>query len=316
MANLKAKDREKNTKWILYFHNPGVDRDMQVITSQQRSIGIEITDIDVSKINDEQVNLIKSLVYKHQLVIFRNQEISIEEYSNFSKKIGTPQIYFQDNYHHPDYPEIFVSSNVQENGKKIGVSGTGRYWHTDCSFQPEPLPLTLLYPQILPTSIRETYYIDMHQVYKNLPSKLKDYVDGKNALHEGKWRYKVQECDIDRAIIDILNDVEKMAPPSIHPMVIAHPVSHLPSLYISEGFTTRVLGVSQEKSQQILAELFAFVQQEQHIHTHVWQEGDILLWDNRVLIHKASSVPKGEASASYRIGVYDGIPFYPIGKKL
>lgn len=273
-------------------------------------LGTEILDIDTASLSDAEIDRIKRLIYQHNLVVFRNQTITTEQYVDFARKLGTPQIYFQDNYHHPDYPEIFVSSNVLEGGKKIGVAGTGRYWHTDCAFQPEPLSWTMLYPQILPNSVRETYYIDMHQVYKQLPPDLRKYIEGQFAVQEAKWRYKVQEWDIDRAMIDILNDFEKTAPPAIHPAVITHPVNHKSALYINEGFTTRIVGLGEAENKQVLAALFAFIQQDEHIYTHVWREGDILLWDNRMLLHKASSVPKGEFSKSYRIGIYDGLPFY------
>ncbi|NJR65312.1 MAG: TauD/TfdA family dioxygenase [Leptolyngbyaceae cyanobacterium CRU_2_3] len=282
---------------------------MSVIAPAER-IGFELIDMDVAAIAPEAIETIRQLVYQHKLVVFRNQKITTEQYVEFAKKIGTPQIYFQDNYHHPDYPEIFVSSNVLVAGKKIGVAGTGRYWHTDCAFQPEPLPMTMLYPQVLPQSIRETYYIDMHQVYKNLPPDLQRYVEGQNALHEAKWRYKVQEWDIDRAIIDILNDFEQTAPPTTHPAVITHPVNHQRSLYISQGFTTKIANLGYEESKEVLDQLFAFIERDEHIHTHIWKEGDILLWDNRTLLHKASTVPKGEPSVSHRIGIYDGLPFY------
>ena len=273
-------------------------------------IGFEIRDIEAISITDKQVAAIRQSVYDHKLVILRNQAMTSEQYVAFARKLGTPQIYFQDNYHHPDHPEIFVSSNVLEQGKKVGVAGTGRYWHTDCAFQPEPLSWTMLYPQVLPKSVRETYYIDMCQVYEDLPADLKQQVEERSLVHEAKWRYKVQAWDIDRAIIDILNDFEKKAPPSTHPAVITHPVTYQRALYASEGFTTRVLGLEPAVSQQLLADLLAFVERTEHIHTHIWQEGDILLWDNRVLLHKAGACPEGESSVSHRIGVYDGLPFY------
>lgn len=273
-------------------------------------IGFEILDIDAAAITQDQVARVKQLVYEHKLVIFRKQAMLSEQYIAFAKKLGTPQIYFQENYHHPDHPEIFVSSNVLENGEKVGVAGTGQYWHTDCAFQSEPLSWTMLYPQILPQSIRETYYIDMCQVYQDLPVDLKKEIDGKCMRHEAKWRYKVQAWDIDRAMIDILRDFEKLAPPVTHPAVIMHPVTHQPALYISEGFTTQVVGLEPAQSQQVLSGLIDFVQRDEHIYTHTWQDGDILLWDNRVLLHKAGGCPEGESSVSHRIGVYDGLPFY------
>jgi taurine dioxygenase len=283
---------------------------MKINRPPSERIGAEILDVDVAVVTAEEVSTIKQLVYEHKLVIFRNQNISTEQYLEFAQKVGTPQVYLQDNYHHPDHPEIFVSSNVPKDGKKFGVSGTGRYWHTDCAFLDEPLPFTMLYPQTLPNSIRETYYIDMEQVYKKLPAHLKSYVDGTYMVHEAKWRYKVQEWDIDRAIIDILKDLEQQAPPVKHPAIITHPVSQEKVLYISSGFTTDVVSLRSEESKQLLEDLFTFAERDEHVYTHVWEYGDILLWDNRTLVHKASTVPKGESSVSFRIGIYDGLPFY------
>lgn len=283
---------------------------MKIHQPETEKIGAEIVDTNVADLTNTEVNLIKELVYEYKLVVFRGQEINDDQYIEFAKKIGTPQIYPQDNYHHPEYPEIFVSSNVAKDGKKFGVAGTGRYWHTDCAFLEQPLPLTMLYPKVLPNSIRETYYIDMQQVYKKLAPNLKNYLDDKYMIHEAKWRYKVQAWDIDKAIIDILKDFEKQFPSVKHPAVITHPFTHQQILYINQGFTTGVKGLNYEASQELLEELFLFIEREEHIYTHVWQEGDILLWDNRTLNHKASTVPKGENSVSYRIGIYDGLPFY------
>ncbi|AFZ26074.1 putative taurine catabolism dioxygenase [Cylindrospermum stagnale PCC 7417] len=283
---------------------------MKINRPSPEHVGAEILEIDVALISEAEINLIKELVYEHKLVVFREQNIDDVQYLEFARKIGTPQIYPQGNYHHPDYPEIFVSSNVPKDDKKFGVSGTGKYWHTDCAFLNEPLPLTMLYPQVLPNSIRETYYIDMGLVYKKMPSNLKSFVNDKHMVHDGKWRYKVQEWDIDKAIIDILNDMGKQFPPVKHPAVITHPVTKEKILYMSQGFTTGILGLNYEISQEFLQELFSFIEQKDHIHTHVWKDGDILLWDNRPLIHKASTVPKGEKSVSYRIGIYDRLPFY------
>jgi len=288
---------------------------MKVISPPLEQIGIQILDLDVASVTPIEIEEIKQLVYDYKLVIFREQKINDNQYLEFAQKIGTPQVYPQDNYHHPEHPEIFVSSNLLKDGKKFGVRGTGRYWHTDCAFLEEPLPLTMLYPQILPESIRETYYIDMQQVYKTLPAHLKSYVDGKYLIHEGKWRYKVQEWDIDKAIIDILRDIEERFPAVRHPAVVTHPVTGAKILYASSGFTTGIEGLDYETNQKKLPELFAFIERPEHIYTHVWQDGDLILWENRTLNHMASKVAPGEKSVSYRIGVDDGLPFYLSAEK-
>jgi len=289
---------------------------MKLISPPSEQIGIQVVDTDIASLTLVEIEKIKQLVYKHKLVIFRGQDINNDQYLEFAQKIGTPQVYPQDNYHHPEYPEFFVSSNVFENGQKVGVRGTGRYWHTDCSFLEEPLPFTMLYPQILPKSTRETYYIDMQQVYQKLPAQLKSYVEDKYLIHEAKWRYKVQACDIDEAIIDILHEMEERFPAVRHPAITMHPVTGAKILYASSGFTTGIEGLNYETNQEILQELFAFIEREEHIYNHVWQTGDLILWENRTLNHMASNkVGSTEKSLNYRIGVYDGLPFYVSAEK-
>lgn len=283
---------------------------MKIETKPNDIIGAEITNFDAKKATAEDAALIRKTVYERKLVVFRDQSFTNEEYIAFATKIGRPQIYFQPNYHHPDHPELFVSSNVPENGKKVGVAGTGRYWHTDYQFFPEPLPLTMLQPKVLPNGRRETSYIDLTRVYVDLPASLRQHIDGKKAIHEAKWRYKITPEDIDRAIVDIMEEFEKLAPATMHPAVIRHPVTNAEILYISRGFTTGIEGLSYEENRRFLPDLFAFIEQPQYMHTHRWELGDILLWDNRYLLHRAGDTPKGEKSVSYRIGIYDDLPFY------
>ncbi len=283
---------------------------MKINRPPEESIGAEILDFDVKLTTPEEAIAIKELVYQHKLVIFRNQSLNEEKYTQFARKIGKPQVYLQENYHHPDHPEIFVSSNIKRDGKKFGVPGTGRYWHTDCAFLDEPLPFTMLYPQIIPKSNRETYYLDMEQMYQKLPAHLRRYVEGKKIRHEAKWRYKVQEWDIDRAMIDILQDLERQCPAVEHPAIITHPVNQKKILYMSSGFTTGIVGLDYETNQQALEELFSFIEREEHIYKHEWEDGDILLWENRSLNHRASIRVLSESSLNYRIGIYDGLPFY------
>lgn len=283
---------------------------MKTTLPELDDIGVELSHVDARDLDAAAVEEIQTLVYHHKLVVFRNQELSNREYIDLAAKLGRPQIYFQPNYLHPEHPEIFVSSNLPRNGRKFGVAGTGRYWHTDYQFFDEPLPLTFVYPQRLPAVNRETYYIDMERVLRGLPEHLRRHVEGTRAVHEAKWRYKVQAEDIDKSITEILEEFGALTPAVTHPTVIVHPVTGARLLYVSEGFTVGLEGYSYEEGRAILRELFEFIQREEHVHVHGWREGDILLWDNRQVIHKASTVPRGEPSVSYRIGVYDGLPFY------
>lgn len=295
------------------MNQPALKTKLSITEAAPGKIGAEVFGLDVTALTHDspEWDMLRQLIYRNKLVVIREQfGLTEQEYVDFTRKLGRPQVYFQFHYHHPDFPEIFVSNNVNEDGKKLGVAGTGRYWHTDCAFEKKPLSFTSIYPLIFPQSARETSYIDMHRVYLELPDDLRRYVDGAMAVHEGQMRYKVQASDIDRSLRELLDRINEEVPPVAHPAVIEHPVTGEKILYISSGFTTKLVGLSYEENQRVMQALFEFVERPEHIHTHYWEEGDLIVWDNRPLIHKASAVKPGEASRSYRIGIYDDLPFY------
>ncbi|GLS25303.1 TauD/TfdA dioxygenase family protein [Marinibactrum halimedae] len=285
---------------------------IDVIDSPQGEIGGEITGVDVKMLTpaSEEIKIIREAIYRNKLVVIRNQPLNTKEYIAFTKLIGTPQVYFQPQYHHPDHPEIFVSTNISDNGKKVGVSGTGRYWHTDCSFEKHPLSLTSIRPVVLPNSVRGTYYMNMAKVYEALPSELREFADSAIAIHQGQLRYKVQACDIDRSLHELLEQIDREVPPVEHPAVITHPATGDKILYVNRGFTTKFKGLSFEENQEMLEAILSFSEQEKFVHLHRWEENDLIIWDNRYLNHMSVEIPPGELNKSYRIGIYDEYPFY------
>ncbi|MEO7729981.1 MAG: TauD/TfdA family dioxygenase [Kofleriaceae bacterium] len=284
---------------------------MKISKPASDRIGATISDVTAPALTPGEVEGVREALYHHKLVIFRDQQPSNPEYIALARLFGAPQIYFQSNYHHPEHPEIFVSSNELFDGAKFGVSGTGRYWHTDYSFMTEPLPLTMVRPVRIAEGHRGTLYTDMQRVWAELPDALRALVEGRRAVHEGKYRYKVQAKDIDRALVDLLDEIAREVPAVTHPAVIRHPITGTDSLYLNEGFTTGLVGLSHEDSQAALAQLFAFIAQDRFVHYQPWVQGDVLLWDNRVLNHKAAHLTAtAQPSTSFRIGVYDGLAFY------
>ena len=294
------------------MEHPAVSSDVQIIDAPPGQIGAEIIGLDVRSLQPgcAQITQILQAIYRNKLVTLRQQTLSAQEYIDFIRKLGRPQIYFQPQYHHPDHPEIFVSSNMLEKGQKIGVAGTGRYWHTDCAFEPKPLSMTSIRPLVFPAAQRGTYYMNMEQVYAELPDDLREFLDAATAIHAGQMRYKVQASDIDKSLRELLDRINEEVPPVEHPAVITHPVTGKKSLYISSGFTTGIKGLTYEDNQAMMQRIWDFSQQERFIHLHSWQKNDLIIWDNRCLNHMSSAVPKGEFSKSYRIGFYDAYPFY------
>ena len=121
---------------------------MKINLPQADEFGVRIEDIDVLDIDASALCEFEQLVYEHKLVVFRGQKLDEEQYIEFGRRVGRVEPYFQSNYHHPEHPEIFVSSNVAVDGEKVGVAGTGRFWHVDYQFMSEPLPLTIISPRV------------------------------------------------------------------------------------------------------------------------------------------------------------------------
>jgi taurine dioxygenase len=246
----------------------------------------------------------------YALVRFKGQNMSVHQYVEFGDKLGTIMPYPDERYRHPEHPGVFVSSNVK--GRAMGMARSGYFWHTDLSFKPRPQPLTVLYPQLLPQAKRETLFINMANVYDALPAALRSIVDGRTAKHDPAMRYKVGQADVDANLDvgEILERGRRMFPAPTHPLVITHPATRRRILYMNSGFTTSIDGLPHEESQAALQELFAFIERPEHVQPHSWELGDIIVWDNRMLIHKAGYMAPGDFQTIFRLGIDDLVPFY------
>lgn len=274
--------------------------------------GAEVTGLDLRTIGPEQVQLLKEAVYHHQLLVLHDALLDEGDYVAMARKFGTPQRYFQSHYHHPEFAEIFVSNNVPMGGQKVGVAGTGRMWHSDYQFFPEPLPLTFVMPRIVPPGgTRGTMFVDLVRALRELPPHLQAPLATARCFQDAVLYYKVQPFDVDKGLGELMEEFHRVAPGASHPAIVEHPVHGRRALYVSSGFTQCVEGMTVESSRALLRELFAFVEVPERVHMVPWQLGDLFFWDNRQLIHRATGQLHGQPSRSYRIGIYDGLPFYP-----
>jgi taurine dioxygenase len=182
-------------------------------------------------------------------------------------------------------------------------------WHVDYAFFLDPRSFTMITPRVLPSGRRETHYVDMERMARELPAALRERRAGRRCFHEATYYYKVQPSDVDKAIAEIIEEFRAEAPSSWHPAFVRHPVTGAEILYVSSGFTTAVESLSHEEARATLDEVFAFVEQPDHVHAVPHVAGSILVWDNRALVHMASSDPTDEPNMSYRISLDDGLPF-------
>lgn len=278
--------------------------------AEASQLGVVIRGIDLKSLGAADARELVAAVHREALVIVKDQRLSVQEYVELGRKLGTIMPYPDPRYHHPEHEEVFVSSNAGDANR--GMARSGYFWHTDLSFKPKPQPLTVLYPTTLPRARRETLFIHMGDLLDALPADLRALCAGRSAAHDPVLRYKVGLADVE-AHLDLGELIERgrrMFPAPTHPLVITHPVTRRQILYMNEGFTTTIHGLSYEESQAALQRLFAFIRQPAHVRAHAWELGDVILWDNRALIHRAGGMAPGDIQTVLRLGVDDGVPFY------
>lgn len=284
-----------------------------LITPQSgKTMGVVVEGFDAESATDDDIAKIKWTVYQEKIVLVRNQQLSPSEFLSLGRRFGEPVSYYEPMYHHPEHKEIFVSSNVPKDGQQVGVPRTGKFWHADYQFMPEPFAITLIHPQVVPTQNRGTFYINMSKAYQQLSDELKARIKGTTCRHGASRYFKIRPSDVYRPIGELVAEVRAHTPPAAHPTVFIHPVTGEPTLYLSEGFTESIHDAEGNPIEDgLLQELFEATGQldttftHDNIHLQTFEKGDLLLWDNRTLIHRALHTTKPEPVASHRVTVLD-----------
>ena len=163
------------------------------ITPFQKGIGATITGIDLSVQPDAATFAeIKTALDSHQLLSFPEQELDATGQVAFAKQFGPLDIHVLEQYNHPDFPEIFMLSNEVVDGKPLGLSDAGSYWHSDFAFRPKPAYVTMLHAKKIPSQGGNTLFADMYAAYDALDPEAPCRPPGCPALsqtrrHVGRW---------------------------------------------------------------------------------------------------------------------------------
>jgi taurine dioxygenase len=284
---------------------------MKIEPQDGAKFGVTVVDFDAGSASESDIAALKRAVYTDRIAVLKDQDLDPRAFLALGRRLGTPQTYYEPIYQHPEVQEVFVSSNVEQDGKQIGVPKTGKFWHSDYQFMPRPFDITLIYPQVVPTRNRGTYFIDMCAAYERLSEELKVAVKETVALHSVRRYFKIRPTDVYRPISEIIDEIDRRTPPVACPTAHEHPHNAETVLYISEGFTTSIRDGEGREQPELLRELLAATGQldstfeHEAIHLQTFEKGDLLVWDNRSLIHRALHTATPEPAVSYRVTVYD-----------
>ena len=275
------------------------------------ALGAEISGIDVADLNDAEFGTVRDAFHDYQVVVFRDQKLSVEEHIDFSRRFGDMEIHISTDNLLKDHPEILLVTNKKENGKYIGVENAGDEWHSDLSYMEKPSLGSLLYALEISEQGGDTEWSNMYTAYETLPDDTRQRIDGLMARHSFN-RFKNPRIGIPEQHRENAEErYARISPPDvIHPVVRTHPETGRKALYVSPRFTIGIEGLPEDEGQTLLDELFAHATRRDFIYHHEWRLGDLLFWDNRNTLHLACrGIPEGQIRHMHRTTISGDVPY-------
>lgn len=255
-------------------------------------IGAEIVGVDLSApLADSVFADIRRAYDTHSVIYFRGQRLTPETQVRFSRRFGELEIHVLKHFLLEGYPEILVVSNIEENGRQIGLADTGRtaVWHTDMSYLKMPSAGSALYAVEVPVDasgrvLGDTLFASTVAAYQALDAAMKKRLAGLKAIHHMTKGYD-NDRGGDAARIRY-SEVERV-PDVAHPIVRTHLATGRKCIYINKLCTTGIEGMAQDEADELLEFLYSHCTRPEFIYRHRWQAGDLLMWDNCTAQHLA-----------------------------
>lgn len=256
------------------------------------TLGVEISNVDVTQCTDEQFNTLRQLWNEAGgLAVIRDQHLTPQSQTDFSRRFGPlfgEDDQFQDTvlpYLMPDFPTIYrVSNKKTSDGEALGRARAGSYWHSDVSFRERPAMASLLYAIEIPGVGGDTQFASQTAAYNALSPAMQKMLAPLNAVHDFRVAARssgsYSQADINNSDFDGTNSY-------LHPLVITHPETGQPALFINPGFTSHIDGFESSESAALLGFLYKHIVQAEFIYRHPWQSNDLVIWDNRSTMHYA-----------------------------
>lgn len=248
------------------------------------SLGAEVWGCDFSRpIDDACFEAITTALLDRQVLIFRDQEISETRQIEFSRRFGEVQIHVLNQYQGAN-PEIFLISNLDENDRPIGEHPDpgAAIWHTDGSWARVPGHVTMLHALEVPSAGGDTYFANMYAAYDALDADAKARIEDMRIVHD---------LDDSRrrsgARAQMTAEQRAAAPPVEQPLVRYHPLTGRKSIYLGDHGCF-VAGMAEAEGRAFVQEMNAHATRPEFVYIHRWRPRDLVLWDNRCTLHKAT----------------------------
>ncbi len=255
------------------------------------TLGATVTNIDLRTLSANAFADLETAWHEYAVLIFPAQHLDDEAHIAFSRRFG-PLERLQTTAVEGAHPEIFMASNVGPDGR-IDPVGSARFlhnkgnriWHSDSSFKSNPAKASLLRADAVPHEGGETEFADMRAAYDALDGEQQHWLANKIAVHS--YRYSQGQI----GGLDIMSDEELDAiPPVEHPIIATHPATGRKNLFIGRH-ASHIAGVELEEGRALLRSLCAEACRGNQVYRHRWRVGDVVIWDNRCVLHRGLPYP-------------------------
>ena len=249
------------------------------------NLGAEISDVKLADdISDDVFDAIYQAYLRYQVLLFPPQELPPDRQVKFARRFGEVQIHVMNQYHADGFPELYRLSNLDEQGRPNGKhpdKGT-LYWHTDGSWRRVTGQATIIYGEVVPTSGGETHFCDMYGAYERLDPAWKARIANMRAVHNLDFSRTRRHGE------DPMTAAQRReTPPVDHPIVRTHPETGRKCLYLGDHAES-IVGMPYAEGRALIEELNALVVHPDLTYQHHWTPKELILWDNRCVMHRAT----------------------------
>ena len=258
--------------------------------------GAEITGIDVKRLSNSEWDAVRSAFAEHGVIFFRDQDLTPDQHLDFARKWAPIDVnrFFTAVDGYPEIAEV-----RKEKAQKTNIGGG---WHTDHSYDRAPAMGSLLLARELPEEGGDTLFANMYRAFDGLSDGLKKMLLGLRAVHSSRHVFGAGAAYKATDLKDKFKNEDKVGD-VIHPVVIRHPLSGRPSLYVNPAFTLHFEGWSVEDSKPLLEHLYRHAVRPEFTCRFRWVPGSLAFWDNRATWHYAANDYHGERRLMHRITV-------------
>lgn len=240
-------------------------------------IGAEVSGVDLSRpLGNRQFQELHDALLEHQVLFFRDQAgLDLDAQKALGRRFGELHV-------HPasaapeGHPEV-LPIHADANSKRVA----GERWHSDVSCDAEPPMGSILHLRTVPPTGGDTLFASAYAAYDALSERMKAYLDGLTATHDGEHVYRGRYAD------QGVDDTGKVYPRSVHPVVARHPATGRRVLFVNPTFTTRINEVPREESDAVLAFLYQHGARPDFQVRFRWRPDSVAFWDNRCTQHIA-----------------------------